>query len=668
MPKDSKIFQDIEATAGFYGPSLYSEASSDLYGLLSHFHDLDLSEDSEGANYTPMTAAKPDRQSKLFAVGVLPPSANVTGKILDRSATIARDVTFIPPENPNDNVGKTKAEGTPPGSGWGSAVGRLSEEFWTDFVGMCRRVGVDPVEWASIVYHESGFDSTSANYGVPGTEEERKRREENNPIAVGLNQFIRGAAKSSGMTDEEFENHANTSPEDQLYWMERYLRRIRPKGNKRTQLYGKHFGGLNNPDGSRYASVRGQNYYVQDQIAAGLKPRGTTRYDLFPRSDFQANAYRLNAALDDDNSGTILLSDLERKVRHLPPQAVVLAIRAAEDSLGDSIPEAPGKPGGEDEEKSDWATGGSADAKLSTKEREKLAGVPLNQRELGRKFQAAQRQAIAEAQNALNGMKRTPPLRLLVNPQQFAVKGSKIVSDGNWSRRGPVIEHWGDEQDVISASGKVAAFYTAQTGLTRVARQFSASWRNLQSLYLLYKNNGAIYLSDSFDPSGRDRRLTYVGSIYIYYDGILYIGSFVSFNLTENDTTPYTVEYSFEFNVRAAFILDRPDDKYSLQYSYANKDKDQPKPPLPTKSEPAAAAAAVQFATEQMVLGQHGATEAEKEQIQALPTKSAEDVEKWTNAREDERKSDGTTFFEEQVKKNKNKDKVPSDVRRALRR
>jgi hypothetical protein len=597
-PKDSRIYQEIEATAGFYGPSLYGGLESEIMGLLTHYHDLMLTADAEGVGYTPLTPVKLDpRQAKLFAVGVLPPSAKVTGRILDRSMTIAKQAEFNP-EHPNDNVGKTKAEGSAPGSGWGSAVGALTPEFWDSFVGMCRRIGVDPVEWASIVYNESGFDPTAANYGVPNTAAWRQRQEDENPIAVGLNQFIRSSAKSTGMTDEEFDSHGELSAEEQLYWMEQYLKMIRAGGKSRGALYSQHFGGLNNPDGSNYASIRGQNYYVNDQIAAGLIPPGTTRYDIFNRSDFQDRAYNLNKGFDTDNAGVINQADLERKVRNLPPTGVVAAIRAAEERMGDGFPRSgPRKPGSEDTEgrHPGWETEGKADAAAALREREKTANVPLNQRQFGKKLQAAQRQAIAEAQAALEGMKRLPPLRLLVNPQQFAVKGSKIVTDGNWSRYGPIIEHWGNEQDVISASGKVAAFYTAQTGLTRAARQFSASWRNFQSLYLLYKNNGGVYLRDPFDTTGQTKRLTYVGSIYIYYDGILYVGSFSSFNVTEEDSAPYTVSYSFEFQVRAAFILDRPDDKYDIQYasqapqatSKQNQQSEgQPKQPLPTKSQP----------------------------------------------------------------------------------
>jgi len=139
------------------------------------------------------------------------------------------------------------------------------------------------------------------------------------------------------------------------------------------------------------------------------------------------------------------------------------------------------------------------------------------------------------------------------------VKGEKIVNDGNWGRNGPIIEYWGDNQDKISGSGKSGGFYAIDVtnangpGITRWARNFSASWQNIQSLYLLYRSNGALFLKDGLAPSFLN--LSLVGSIYIYYDGTLYIGSFDSFNLTEDASAPFTAEYSFEFTVRAAFFL-----------------------------------------------------------------------------------------------------------------
>jgi hypothetical protein len=155
------------------------------------------------------------------------------------------------------------------------------------------------------------------------------------------------------------------------------------------------------------------------------------------------------------------------------------------------------------------------------------------------------------------------------------------VSDGNFTREGPIIEHWGEQQDKLSLSGKLAAFVAIDTqpsddsnnlgggpGLTRVARQYSASYQNFLSLYLLYRNNGGLYVNTLADTMKNNllSRLSLLGSIYIYYDNTLYIGSFDSFNITEADTTPYSLEYSIEFTVRATFILDSPTEyDYNVQ-------------------------------------------------------------------------------------------------------
>lgn len=180
------------------------------------------------------------------------------------------------------------------------------------------------------------------------------------------------------------------------------------------------------------------------------------------------------------------------------------------------------------------------------------------------KLQVAQRSYLMAAKAALQAMANTPPLRLLVNPDSFSVKSQKIVSDGNWGRNGPIVEFWGDDQDKVSGSGKVAAFYALDAhpqlgrggpGLGRSVRNVSQAWQNFQSLYLLYRNNGGLYLSDTTQQD-RDVLLTTVGSVYVFYDNILYIGCFDSFTITESAEQPFTVEYSFEFTVRAAFLLE----------------------------------------------------------------------------------------------------------------
>jgi hypothetical protein len=151
---------------------------------------------------------------------------------------------------------------------------------------------------------------------------------------------------------------------------------------------------------------------------------------------------------------------------------------------------------------------------------------------------------------------------------EFSVSCEKIVSDGNRSREGYIIEHWGDGQDTIEGSGKVSGFYSVDVndsrgpGLARVTRNWSASYQNFLSLWLLYRNNGGLWLPEGFasDKQRASNYLAAMGSIYIYYDGVLYIGSFDSFDLTEADDNPHSLEYSFSFTVRAWFLLDRQDE------------------------------------------------------------------------------------------------------------
>jgi hypothetical protein len=571
-----RIYEEIETTAGFYGPALYGGLGEAATGLLTQFHDTFIFPDAEGFVYTPVTSAKYDPQGvKPFIIGVIPPAANVTGRILDRSATIGQregvegEIVAEPTES-NQGV----SEPSPSSNGKHTREELLQDsQFWIEYVLMCQRVGVDPKELAKVLSKESNFNPSAACI-IGGK-----------PMAKGLQAFLRSiASRVAGMPPEawdQLDQPGGLSGTQQLPYMEQFLKRIGARGNKAEQLYSKNFGGFNLPTGHfGYMSEARYNQLTPEQrttLDATLKKVGHT-----PKSMFFA--YNSNAALDTikpgDNNGICDSGDVGRRVQGALVGDVAAAIDQALAAVGAGASSQLSSDAGSTK---DWSDEGSKDAQTSQTEHWKSAGVPLNQTELGQKLQKAQRQAIAEAQAVIEGMKNLPPLRLLVNPQQFGVKGSKIVSDGNWTRRGPVIEHWGDEQDTISASGKVAAFYTAEMGLSRTTRQFSASWRNLQSLYFLYKNNGGAYLKDPFDPSGQTQRLTYVGSIYIYYDGILYVGSFSNFNLTEADTAPFSVEYSFEFNVRAAFILDRPDGKYDVSYSYQNTNSSQPKPPLPTK-------------------------------------------------------------------------------------
>ena len=213
-----------------------------------------------------------------------------------------------------------------------------------------------------------------------------------------------------------------------------------------------------------------------------------------------------------------------------------------------------------------WAQGGSDAAASATDRISSTAGTSLPTSKLAGTLLSAQTAMIEQTNLLLDQMANTPPLRMLVNPSSFKVSCEKVVSDGSYGRYGPIVEHWGDAQDKIEGSGKVAAFYAVDgvggvgPGLTRMARNASESFQNFLSLYLIYRNNGALWVDAGIEVQGRAvPSLSVVGSVYLYYDNTLYIGAFDSFTISETDEKPFSVEYSFSFTVRATFLLDNVD-------------------------------------------------------------------------------------------------------------
>ena len=152
-----------------------------------------------------------------------------------------------------------------------------------------------------------------------------------------------------------------------------------------------------------------------------------------------------------------------------------------------------------------------------------------------------------------------------------------------------MVEHWGENQDKLEASGKIAAFQAIDTttdatgpGLTRTARQYSLSYQNFLSLYQIYRNNAGIYIPDPVDLTKTN--LSVLGSVYIYFDYTMYVGSFDNFTISENDQEPYTLEYSFTFSVRATFIFDQVQDpNFTYGIAQGGVTVQQASPPLSTQ-------------------------------------------------------------------------------------
>jgi hypothetical protein len=562
----SRLPDRIEQEAGHYAPAAYA--------ALTQGHAFEQAADPLSSEFIPLSTVKVTSETKAMIFGILPPATPISGRLLDRSASSVE--TALPESSQPTTAVTTEAARVDPNQSNYSKD--LPPEFWTNFVGMAQRANVDPIELAAVFFHESGFNPSRVNVqnGVK--------------IAKGIGQLTKGARVP--MPDEVWQNFENLSASEQLAYFEPFVKRMgfNPK-TKKGAIYAVWLGGYpSNPSvagGSRYANTKDPAVMARLQAAADQEYRALTAdpnrkfspaerkriSDLesfigsgkLARNDFQAIAYEQNKGLDKDKDGIISIADLNTSLGSLPPAHIRQAIEAAlacggtgpvpkQEELASSTPEAPA---------TTWCQNG-APMSEEAKRREGILGpTGYNSTRLGQMYMDRQRAQIQETQLAVERMRNTPPLKMLVNPNSWSVSHEKILSEGERSRVGPILQVWGSGQPKISASGKVPGFFSLSAtdaggpGLTRHARNYSAGWQNFQSLYTIYRNNGRVWLQDHMGP-GNTMNLSLVGSVYIYYDNTLYLGSFDSLNITESDTAPFSVEYQFEFSVRAMFLLDRP--------------------------------------------------------------------------------------------------------------
>lgn len=554
----SKIYGQIEAGANLFAPATYRNY---LQFFQDHILELD------PGDFIPITAVRNlgAENRILFAVGVIPPAANVTGKLLDRSGSVAATGLETAPEgNASSALPATppKSSGQDPvtrksanGGGGSRGARQILEEAFLAVMG--REATPAEMQYLqSVAVLETGYGNTwkrnmigSNNWGAihcPGNRQ-------NDPNCV---QYTDSHPDGTQFT-VSFKKY--DTPKEGAADLVRKIFKDRPKTAAALANGGTVM------DAS--FAMRREKYY------GGFCPKATAQYG--------AQAARDSFGNPDKNKGTRACAQecVEAHAKRIheiagriagdcgDPYALGLGTYA-ETSAAYGAPG--GAPGGPvdiaNQAQSDWQNSGSANAQNAANQSGATSGTSLNQSETGQQFQKAQQLQALVTKLLLDAMAKTPPLKMLVNPSQFSVKGEKIIQDGNWGRNGPIIEHWGDGQDKLSASGTLAGFYSIDRsmpigpGLTRTARSFSESWANFQSLHSLYRNNGVLFLKDYGNPAGNTVNLSHVGSIYIYYDGIMYIGSFDNFTVTESDTKPFSAEYSFEFTVRAAFMLDRNDD------------------------------------------------------------------------------------------------------------
>lgn len=185
---------------------------------------------------------------------------------------------------------------------------------------------------------------------------------------------------------------------------------------------------------------------------------------------------------------------------------------------------------------------------------------------------------LAQAQDVivqLNKVRATPPLTLLVNPEQLTITYGKKQTYSDRNRFNYIFQSWGEEQVRLSVTGKsggfvVGTFNGAETfvktidgiapaensevsGYQYASKWDSVAWQNLMSLFAFYRNNGYIY-----DGGGRPKSEAhlFIGNVEIAYDQWSYFGNFEKFSYQYTESKQQgAVEFNFDFVV--SFMFDR---------------------------------------------------------------------------------------------------------------
>lgn len=201
------------------------------------------------------------------------------------------------------------------------------------------------------------------------------------------------------------------------------------------------------------------------------------------------------------------------------------------------------------------------------------------------------------------------PLVLYVTPAEIQVTRKKALAE-HVTRQGTIREEWGDELDIWTCSGQIAAFYSPSFGITQVNRSQTASYKNFLSLLTFFKNNGRSYYTRGKKADGtvegerkitsrenafstrRDRAyanredfsertpnlgrllkdtstlsrtkkrsiqyepsriIRHVGGVEILYDLRILEGHFDSFEWEDSVEHPHNINYSFTFTVKSQF-------------------------------------------------------------------------------------------------------------------
>ena len=414
-----------------------------------------------------------------------------------------------------------------------ATVDALPDSFYSALKAVAIRLKMNPEDLLAVCMRESGLNP-SAHPPAPNE-------------AYGLNQLTRDTAHYLGMDDATYDRFRYLSAEEQLPWVEKFFRKNAPgfKYSNATSIY------LVNINPANKDKATNPNAVLYD----GRGPRGSDGEPLRPGqpgynevvSTNQKN-YDANKGLD--KSGKMFISTQDASdfvnmtVNTSAYNEALKRLRAVPANLApSSLP-----PGLTGNEKFSVNVMGSGNTNSGGKDALQFLGRNLQPADARRQRQTAI--LVAQINKQARIMRETPGLMMMINPSSFIMVHEPNVETFS-TRVAVAVQSWLEKPIKITARGNSSAFYSFPSGregggLTHQNRINSLGYLNLMSLVAIYQNNGVIFNSDH-ENEGIP---VFVTGLYLYYDGFLYLGSFDTMSISDAADQPFSLSYSFTFNVR----------------------------------------------------------------------------------------------------------------------
>lgn len=485
------------------------------------------------------------RPVKPFIIGFIPPDVPIEFVPIERNQQALASIT----DAPTPAAASSGTSSAPALSSAGAkASTSLPDSFYRKLATTAQNMGASPSDLLLVLYSESGLNPAAANH-VDG--------DPNKPIqAKGLNQITPVAIPASGMTKDFWKNDYDAlSAEEQLPYVEKYFKSM-------------YSGPYTNPD----------QIYVVNFAPAYVKKaqdRNAVLYPKFNSDGSISNNWKQNQSLNPNGDITVgnLTAPMYRNANssgfksHLARLEAVIGNESAHKQSAPTGASTSAPSVAASKAQNNGATS-ETDASPTASRQVMIGGNitdiesddPL--RQTGRNIRVSDtrveivRQQVDELRRQIQAVQNIPPLLMLINPSQFN-RSYEHTIDRPKARGGHIVHQWLEKPLVISSSGQSAAQYVLDAsgsgGLTHTNRLHSLSYKNMMSLVLAYKNNGNLFTGDSVDSmaaAGNVGIPVISMSMFIYYDGHIYIGSFDDMSVTDAAEKPFSLSYSWKFTAR----------------------------------------------------------------------------------------------------------------------